>query len=85
MYWVSMTDKFMSGWGEAHNKVNKLVIECQTWEQAQIVERNAKRRHEMKYVNICINKPYYDERCYYVNYHGQGDYDNRFTDHPEWK
>ena len=28
-YYVTMTDKFMSGWGEAAGKVNKLVIECE--------------------------------------------------------
>ena len=25
---VSMNDKFLSGWGPAKNKINKLVIEC---------------------------------------------------------
>lgn len=56
-YWVSMTDKFMSGWGMAEGKTNKLVIECDNYEQAYIIEQNAKRRSEMKHINICINKP----------------------------
>jgi hypothetical protein len=48
MYYVTMTDKFMSGWGEAQGKNNKLVISCDTYEEAQIVEENARRRKEMK-------------------------------------
>lgn len=58
-YYVTMTDKFMSGWGKAQGKTNKLVIECDTWEQAQLIEKNANKRSEMKYINICTKKPYY--------------------------
>ena len=58
-YYVSMTDNFMSGWGQAKGKINKLVIECTSYEQAEIVENNARRRTEMKYINICINFPYH--------------------------
>ncbi len=57
--YVTMTDKFMSGWGMATNKTNKFIVECENWEQAQTIERNAQRRSEMKYINICINKPRY--------------------------
>ena len=57
--YVTMTDKFLSGWGNAVNKTNKFIIECDTWEQAETIERNAKKRSEMKYINICINKPKY--------------------------
>jgi hypothetical protein len=56
-FYVTMTDKFMSGWGMASGKTNKLVIECDTYEQAEIIERNASRRSEMKYVNIRSSKP----------------------------
>ena len=58
-YYVTMTDKFMSGWGMAANKTNKLIIVCDTYEQAEIIERNANKRNEMKYVNICTSKPRY--------------------------
>ncbi len=54
-----MTDKFMSGWGMAKDKTNKLIIECQTIEQAEQVERAAKSRSEMRYINIRTTKPYY--------------------------
>ena len=58
-FYVSMTDTFMSGWGMAKNKTNKYVVECDTYEQAVTIERNAKQRSEMKYVNICGKKPSY--------------------------
>ena len=57
--YVTMTDKFMSGWGMAKGKVNKFIIECDNYEQAKIIEKNAMQRSEMKYINICINKPRY--------------------------
>lgn len=56
---VTMTDKFMSGWGMAERKTNKLIIECETWEQAETIQRNAQKRPEMKYINICTTKPRY--------------------------
>lgn len=57
--YVSMTDKFMSGWGMAAGKTNKLVIECDSFDQAELIERNARKLSEMRYVNICLNKPRY--------------------------
>ena len=59
MYYVTMTDKFLSGWGNATNKTNKFIIECETIEQAETIQKNARKRSEMKYINICINKPRY--------------------------
>ena len=59
--YVTMSDKFMSGWGNAVNKTNKFIIICDNWEQAETIERNAKKRSEMKYINICINKPRYNK------------------------
>lgn len=65
--YVTMTDKFMSGWGLAKNKLNKFVITCDNYEQAKIVYNNAKKREEMKFVNIVYNKPYYNEKFYKVS------------------
>jgi hypothetical protein len=65
---VSMTDKFMSGWGKATNKINKYIIICENWEQAEIIERNAKKRSEMKYINICLKKPNYNSKQYYISW-----------------
>ncbi|HJX79185.1 hypothetical protein [Glutamicibacter sp.] len=77
-YYVSMTDKFMSGWGMAKDKVNKLVIECSNYDEALIVEQNARNRSEMKNVNICMNKPYYNQNQYYVSWHNKQDYSSWF-------
>jgi len=59
LFYVNMTDKFMSGWGMAKGMTNKLIIECQTIEQAEQIERVARYRDEMKYVNIRTTKPHY--------------------------
>lgn len=66
-FYVTMTDKFLSGWGLAENKVNKLVIECENYDQAQKISRAASDRDEMKYVNICSKLPYYNSARYYVS------------------
>ena len=81
MYYVTMTDKFMSGWGMANGKINKLVISCDTFEEAVTVSNNAERRGEMIYVNIRDNKPYYSADRYFVSRHGrtEGDYESWFT------
>ena len=78
--YVTMTDKFMSGWGQARGKINKLVISCDTREEAQIVFDNAESRDEMKYVNIVSGKPYYNPNRYLVSWHGrdQEDYSSWF-------
>ena len=58
-YYVTMTDKFMSGWGNAKNKINKLVFICDNYKDAEIVYNNSNDRTEMKYINICYNFPYH--------------------------
>ena len=77
-FYVVMTDKFMSGWGMAAGKSNKLVIVCDTLEDAEIVYQNAKRRSEMKHVNIRCSKPYYGNR-YHVSLHDKTDYSAWFA------
>jgi len=59
MFYVTMTDKFMSGWGYAQGRINKLIVECNTIDEAEQIERTARRRPEMKYVNICTRRPRY--------------------------
>ena len=75
-YYVSMTDRVLSGWGEAKDKINKLVFECRGYDEAVIVRDNAKARSDMIHVNICINKPYYNKRQYYVQ--------DKTTDYTHW-
>ena len=77
-YYVSMTDKFMSGWGHARGRTNKLVIECDTYDEALVVQSNAEARSEMKYVAICERKPYYTKDRYFVSFHSKQDYKNWF-------
>jgi len=67
-WYVTMTDKFMSGWGHAKGKTNKFVVGCDTYNQAETVARNARRRSEMKYINITSSKPYYNDRRFLVSY-----------------
>ena len=77
MYFVTMTDTFMSGWGHASYKINKLIFECESFNQACIVVQNAKDRTDQKYINIRYQKPYYNKDRYYPQY-------KTIEDYPTW-
>lgn len=64
----------MSGWGKAENKQNKLVFECETIEEAEVVAENARVRGDMKYVSIRETKPYYDEHRFFVQFKNKKTY-----------
>ena len=67
-FYVTATDKFMSGWGKAKGKINKLIIECDSLEEAERVCANLKKRPEMRYVSWAYKKkPYYKPSRYVVN------------------
>ena len=66
-YYVTMTDKFMSGWGNARGKINKFIVICDTLDQAYTVSKNASYRPEMKYINVLSKKPNYDPKRYEVS------------------
>ena len=74
MFYVTMTDKFMSGWGPATGKLNKLVFECVDMSEAVIVEQNAQNRSDQKYINIRSTKPYYDPKRCYTQFKTKEDY-----------
>jgi hypothetical protein len=74
MYYVTMTDKFMSGWGMAEGKINKLIFECDDRKEAHIVADNAEKRGDMKYINITPNKPYYAPGRYYAQTKNKEEY-----------
>jgi hypothetical protein len=76
-YYVTMTDSFMSGWGQAENKINKLVFECDTMKDALTVESNALARGDQKYVNIRSTKPSYSSSRYYTQFKNKEEY-------PKW-
>lgn len=84
MIWVTMTDKGMSNWGLAAGKINKVVIECDNMADAIIVENNAKKRKEMKYVNICFKKPHYSLSKYYTSFRNKKDGSGRFKNQSDW-
>ena len=79
IYYVTMTDKFMSGWGEAKDKINKLVFVCHGYEEAKIVEDNAHCRTDMKHINICANKPHYNKDRYYTQFKDNEDYNSWYV------
>ena len=76
--WGSMTDTFLSNWECQNYRINKLVIECNSWKEAEIVRDNAEYRTDQKYINICINKPYYSPRNYITSRHNKDSYPNWF-------
>lgn len=67
-YYVSMTDKFLSGWGSSRGKTSKLVIVCNTRQQAEKAMDRARTREEMKYINLHFEKPYYPPSRYDVEF-----------------
>lgn len=67
-FYVTMTDSFMSGWGKAEGKTNKLVLECDSLREANIVATYADQRNEMKRVSVRKTKPKYNESNYYTQY-----------------
>ena len=73
-YYVTMTDSFMSGWGKADGKKNKLVFECDTYEEAETVVDNAESRSDQKYINIYTKKPYFNSGRFYVQHKTKEDY-----------
>jgi hypothetical protein len=77
MLYVTMTDKFMSGWGKADGKINKLIFVCENFEEASIVAENASNRGDMKHINICTKKPYYNKERYFVEVKTK-------TEYPSW-
>ena len=76
MKYVTMTDKFMSGWGEADNKINKLVFICKDIKEALIIKDNAEHRKDQKHINICSNYPYhlFNNKRYYTQIKTVNDY-----------
>lgn len=68
LYYVTATDSFLSGWGRALGKINKLVIECESYEEAETVQEKLERRSDMSHVNICITEPRYNNSKYYTSY-----------------
>jgi len=60
--YVTATDSFMSGWGKARGKKNKVILPVKSLREAEVVAQNARNRSDMKYVSIRRTKPNAAER-----------------------
>ncbi|MEE3495846.1 MAG: hypothetical protein VZR06_11835 [Butyrivibrio sp.] len=70
-YFVTCTDKFMSGWGLASGKIAKRVIICDNRQQALImIDRLQRPKCGMKNVGYLIREkaPYYTPSKYVVSF-----------------
>jgi len=56
-YYVIAKDNFMSGWGYAEGKENKLIFPVSSYEEAEIVRDNLENRSEMSKIHIRSTKP----------------------------
>ena len=82
--YVTMTDKFMSGWGLSQGKINKLIFVCDSAEEAQIVFHNAESRGDMKHINMTVTKPYYSPSKYYAQTKTKEDSSNWYKPNYNW-
>ena len=55
--YVTMTDRFMGGWGPAQGRSNRHVILCDDWTTAGLVGEAATTRPEMSRVSISADRP----------------------------
>jgi hypothetical protein len=66
---VTMTDKFLSGWGCAENKIAKRVVICPNRQKAELIkDRLFNPKHMMKNVNVVYNLPNYSANKYTTSY-----------------
>jgi hypothetical protein len=72
-FYVLTEDSFMSGWGPAKNKVNVLILPCETYTEACIVADNARNRSDQKRVRINTTKPRVRPH-WYISVHDKGSY-----------
>lgn len=59
MFYVTTTDSFMSGWGPATGLKNRLIILCDTEEEAKTVCANARGRTDQYDVGYSSEPPPY--------------------------
>ena len=78
-YYVTMTDRFLSGWGMAEGKINKLVFVCNGYREALTVRDNARARTDQERINIRTSKPYYNPATHYVQYKTIDEYPNWYV------
>lgn len=64
VWYVTATDKFLSGWGLATGKKHKLIVECKDIQQALKVKSNMEKDRTLSYVNYTSTKPSYPASKY---------------------
>lgn len=69
-WFVTMSDKFLSGWGCAEGKIAKRVIICKSHGDAEMLRDRIvfNTRAYMKNVNVTPRFPYYTPSRYTVTY-----------------
>ncbi|MGL5134485.1 MAG: hypothetical protein ACRC78_18310 [Planktothrix sp.] len=72
-YYVTATDKFLSGWGLAKGKISKMVAVCDNWETAEDILARWNGRKYLKFVGIRSKKPYYPSANYHTVYKNSAD------------
>ena len=55
--YVTMTDRFMGGWGPALRRTNRHIILCDDWTTGGLVAEAAQTRPEMSRVSISADRP----------------------------
>lgn len=67
-WFVTMTDKFLTGWGCAKGKIAKRIVVCQTHADAIVLkDRLANPKYKMTYVNVVKDFPYYNPSRYTIS------------------
>lgn len=80
-YFVTATDKTMSGWGRAEGKIAKRVIVCDTWRQVQRIADamiNKPSREGWRYINKTSRLPRYSEKKYVVSWSHYDEFNNPY-------
>lgn len=80
-YFVTATDKIMSGWGKAEGKIAKRVIVCDTWKQVQRMADamiNKPSREGWRYINKASRLPRYSEKKYVVSWSHYDEFNNTY-------
>lgn len=66
-FFVTCSDRFLSGWGGATGKTHKHVIICPDYQTAQKIAYNLRKDKGMKYINICCRVPRYSSARFTVS------------------
>lgn len=68
-WFVTMTDKTMSGWGLAEGRISKFVVICKTHGEAETLrDRIVANAKSMTYVKVTPTLPNYPVRRYHTSF-----------------